>query len=52
MGDRERAISSLETAYQNHDPQLQFLGVDAKYDSLRVDARFRELQRKIGLPPA
>jgi serine/threonine-protein kinase len=49
LGDRERAFSSLEKAYQAHDPQLQYLGVSPGYDSLRSDPRFHELLLKVGL---
>ncbi|MDT7603681.1 MAG: eukaryotic-like serine/threonine-protein kinase [Acidobacteriota bacterium] len=48
LGEREQAFASLERAYAEHDPQLQFLSVDPWYDSLRADPRFADLMRRIG----
>jgi len=50
LGERERALASLEKAYSAHDLQLQFLGVDPAFDSLREDPRFQDIMRKVGLP--
>jgi hypothetical protein len=50
LGQKEQALSSLERAYTVHDLQMQFLGVDPHYDSLRSEPRFKELMRKVGLP--
>ena len=50
LGDKEGAFASLEKAYAAHDVQLQYLKVDAHFDSLRSDPRFVELMRKVGLP--
>jgi eukaryotic-like serine/threonine-protein kinase len=51
LGDKEGAIVSLEKAYAAHDLQMQYLKVEPHYDSLRLDPRFVELMRKVGLPP-
>ena len=51
LGEREQAFASLEKAYAAHDLQLQFLGVDASFDSLRSDPRFQDLMRRVGLTP-
>jgi tetratricopeptide (TPR) repeat protein len=50
LGDKEKALSSLEGAYAAHDLQLGYLGVDSHFDSLRSEPRFQELIRKVGLP--
>ena len=50
LGDKDRAFQSLERAYVAHDLQMQFLKVDAHYDSIRSDQRFIDLMRRVGLP--
>ena len=49
LGDKEKALASLESAYAAHDLQLQYLKVEPHYDSLRSDARFTALLRRVGL---
>jgi len=51
QGDKEAAFGSLERAYSEHDLSLRTLKVDPRYDSLRSDPRFKDLVRKVGLPP-
>lgn len=50
LGEREEAFASLEKAYLAHDQQLQYLGIDPALDTLRSDARFKDLMRRVGLP--
>ena len=50
LGEREQAFASLEKAYSAHDQQLQYLGIEPAFDSLRSDARFKDLMRRVGLP--
>ncbi len=50
QGERDQAFASLESAYAARDLQLQFLGVDPDYDSLRSDPRFPDLLLRVGLP--
>jgi serine/threonine protein kinase/Tfp pilus assembly protein PilF len=52
LGEHEQAFKSLEKGFAARDPQLQFLGVDPAFDSLRGDPRFADLMRRVGLPPA
>jgi len=49
LGEKEKALSALERAYAAHDLQMQYLGIDPGYDSLRSEPRFKELMRKVGL---
>jgi predicted Zn-dependent protease len=48
MGQRERAINTLEKQYDAHYPYIAYLNVDSTYDSLRSEPEFRELLRKMG----
>jgi tetratricopeptide (TPR) repeat protein len=48
-GDTGRAIDWLEKAYEEHDPNLPYLGMPL-YDPLRSNPRFQDLLRRIGLP--
>jgi tetratricopeptide (TPR) repeat protein len=49
LGDRESALSWLETAYRERNPQLMFLKVDERFSTLRSEPRFRELLRRVRL---
>jgi len=52
LGQREQAFSSLEKGFAAHDSQMQFIGVDPAFDTLRNDPRFADLMRRVGLPSA
>jgi TolB-like protein/Tfp pilus assembly protein PilF len=49
MGDRDSAFEWLEKAYEERAMRIQELP-DPIFDSLRLDARFTDLMRRIGLP--
>lgn len=49
LGEREKAFALLEKAYEDHDLQLQYLGVATEFDPLRSDPRFQDLMRRVGL---
>jgi uncharacterized glyoxalase superfamily protein PhnB len=51
LGDEERALDWLEKAYQARDNRMIDLKVDPEWDSLRSDARFNDLLRRLGLSP-
>jgi tetratricopeptide (TPR) repeat protein len=52
LGELERALNSLEEAYQERSQFLTFFArCDPRLDPLRSDARFKELLRRFGLPP-
>ena len=48
-GDYEKAIDWLEKAYEDHEPNLPYLGIPP-YDPLRSYPRFQDLLRKMNLP--
>lgn len=52
LGDREQTLALLEAAYNEHSPRLLWIQNYRAYDFLHSDARYRELVRKMGLPPA
>jgi tetratricopeptide (TPR) repeat protein len=49
LGDIDKAFEWLEKAYQDHEGELVYLGVDPLWDDLRPDARCTELLKKMGL---
>ena len=49
LGDKEQAFRWLEKAYEEHSVALTSLKVNPLYDSLRDDARFTDLMRRVGL---
>ena len=50
LGERDRAFEWLEKAYEHREEILVFLNVDPTWDSIRADARFRDLVHRLGLP--
>jgi TolB-like protein/Tfp pilus assembly protein PilF len=50
LGQRDEALESLHGAVETRDPQVVFLGVDPRFDSIRDDPRFTALLRVLGLP--
>jgi len=49
LGDQERTLEWLERAYQKRDNAMIHLKVDPEWDSLRADARFTDLLKRMGL---
>jgi DNA-binding winged helix-turn-helix (wHTH) protein/TolB-like protein len=49
LGQRDRALASLEQCYQEHSSTLLYLKVEPRLDPLRADPRFAELMRRVGL---
>ena len=47
LGDRDSAFVWLEKAYKEKDGLLARLKVDPRFDSLRSDPRFQELERRV-----
>jgi tetratricopeptide (TPR) repeat protein len=50
LGDKDQAFRWLNTAYQEHSPEMVGLRTDFLLDSLRSDPRFAELVQRVGLP--
>jgi tetratricopeptide (TPR) repeat protein len=51
LGEKEKAIDSLEKAYEVHVYPVVYINVDWRFDPLRSEPRFQELVRRIGLRP-
>lgn len=48
LGEKEKAFEWLEKAYEERSDHLIYLKVDPILDSLRADARFKDLLRRVG----
>jgi len=48
-GMNEEAIDWLEKAYQAHDQNMPYIGVDPIFDDLRNDLRFQDILRRMKL---
>ena len=51
LGDKDRAFASLDKAYQQRSGLIGFLQIEPKFDPLRSDPRFQDLERRMGLVP-
>lgn len=49
LGDKDRALSNIEKACAGHDLWVAGLKRDCALDSLRTDARFREVLSRLGI---
>jgi tetratricopeptide (TPR) repeat protein len=52
QGRKAEALAWLEKAYEERAARLVYLNVERGFDPLRAEPRFREIVRKMGLPPA
>jgi Flp pilus assembly protein TadD len=48
---KAEALAWLEKAYEERAGRLVYLNVEHGFDPLRAEPRFREIVRKMGLPP-
>jgi serine/threonine-protein kinase len=49
LGEKDRALDRLETAFRRGELPLASIGVHPAYDTLRDEPRFTALLKKIGL---
>lgn len=50
LGEKEKAITELNKAYENRVSGLSWLKVEPQLDPLRSDPRFQDLLRRVGFP--
>ena len=50
LGDQQRAFDYLQKAYREGVSSLVYLKVDPRLESLRLNPRFRDLAKLVGLP--
>jgi tetratricopeptide (TPR) repeat protein len=50
LGDVDRALKVIESAYRRREGGLILLKADPRFDSLKSDPRFQQLLLRIGLP--
>jgi tetratricopeptide (TPR) repeat protein len=51
LGEKKQGLAWLEKAYADRDVYLAWLKVDPAFDSVRSDAAFQDLMRRLALPP-
>ena len=51
LGEKAKAFENLDNALAERDTQITELAIEPQFDALRSDARFAELERRIGLMP-
>jgi DNA-binding winged helix-turn-helix (wHTH) protein/Tfp pilus assembly protein PilF len=49
LGEKVRAMQGMQQSVNSRDPEMIYLGVDPRLDSLRDDPAFRAIERRIGI---
>jgi len=49
LGDVNQTFNCLEKAYEDRCEMMTWLGIDPDFDSIRDDARFKDLLQRVGL---
>jgi len=47
-GDLDRALESLQQAYQKRESALAWVNVEPSFQALRSDARFQQIAAQVG----
>ncbi len=50
LGETDRTFEMLENAYTNRHETLIFIKIDAEFNNLNSDPRFKTMMKKMGLP--
>jgi len=50
LGRKQEALDDLQTAYEQHEPELVSMRVDVALATLHDEPRFREMLARVGLP--
>ena len=50
IGDRERALGYLKSAYEAHSGDLVFMNAEPCFTTLRDEPRFKAIARRVGIP--
>jgi TolB-like protein/DNA-binding winged helix-turn-helix (wHTH) protein/Tfp pilus assembly protein PilF len=50
LGDVDRTLGALQSAYRRRDGGLILLNADPRFDSFKSDPRYQQLLQRIGLP--
>jgi len=51
LGEKEKAFTWLEKAFEEHSEYLSYLQVEPRLDSIRSDSRYTDLLNRLGLIP-
>src|SRR5215470_2903355 len=49
LGDKEKALQALEQGYKERQLHMTEIGIEPTFDALRLDPRFQDLLRRIGV---
>jgi hypothetical protein len=50
LGRHEEAFVALRAAFQKRSPVLMELRCEPRFDPLRADPRFADIERRVGFP--
>jgi eukaryotic-like serine/threonine-protein kinase len=50
LGQKDRALTELEQAYEKHSDRMIWLGTDLRFEALHSDPRFQALLRRMNFP--